>query len=124
VTVAGQRGGAPTAAYRIASNRARMAALPSSITAAGSRPSCLYRPGDKAALWARMIAARCAPRRANFDAMLKARGLSWAAMAACTWASLVCNPGLLWPSALYGARANIEEEGETLAGWSRMGRVG
>jgi len=35
---------ADCATYR-ASNRARIAALPASIIAAGSRPSCLYRPG-------------------------------------------------------------------------------
>jgi hypothetical protein len=35
------------ATYRIASNRARMAALPSSITAAGSRPNCLHAEADE-----------------------------------------------------------------------------
>src|SRR5450755_3534766 len=37
-----------------------------------------------------MMAARCGPKRANFDAIEKARGQSPARIAACTWESLVC----------------------------------
>jgi hypothetical protein len=91
---------------RIASNRARMAALPSSTTAAGSRPSCRYSPGLRRAACARMIAARCGPRRANLDAIEKARGQSPARIAACTWKSLVCNPASCGRR-LYTERARI-----------------
>jgi hypothetical protein len=76
--------------YRIAAKRSRIAALPASIIAAGSRPICLYSPGLRRAACARMMAARCGPRRANRDAMLKARGQSPTVIAACTCESLVC----------------------------------
>jgi len=55
-----------------------------------------------------MMAARCGPKRANFDAIEKARGQSPARIAACTFESFVCNTALLWPSALYGAREHRE----------------
>jgi len=39
------------------SKRTRIAAMPASITAAGSRPSCLYSPGLRRVACARMMAA-------------------------------------------------------------------
>jgi len=53
-----------------------------------------------------MMAARCGPRRANFDAMLKARGQSPARIAACTCASLVCKAASCG-GRLYTERARI-----------------
>ena len=101
---------ADCATYRIASKRSRSAALPASITAAGSRPSCRYSPGLRRATCARMMAARCGPRRANFDAILNARGQSLAAMAACTFESLVCNPASCGRR-LYRERARTSRRG-------------
>jgi hypothetical protein len=70
-----------------------------------------------------MMAARWGPRRANFDAIEKARDQSPAAIAACTFESLVCNPASCGRR-LYTERARTSRRGETLAGWSRMGRLG
>ena len=80
-----------------------------------SRPSCLYRPGLRRAACARMMAARCGPRRANLDAMLKARGQSPARIAACAFESLVCNPASCGRR-LYTGRARTSRRGRDIGG--------